>query len=591
VPTHAATGITVTINGTGFGTLRGSSTVTFGGTAVATYVSWGATQIRSVVPVRSTGAANVVVTVGGIASNAATFTVDASSTTIFDITDPDYGGSTGSANNGYAIRDAYLAARLWSANGLHSTVYFPPGTYNFTSGCQLGTIRTNDWVGQSSPNVQQAGLVKFSGAGVTIMYPRDSTRFCWLDAIEYPYESMQYKTWGNIEIDGFTIDPNYRVPGGDCGQIIWGQGNGNYDNITIRNVTVPFHFLARTAYNTNGCIEGVYLLNGPTSRTQAHSCYCTNITVEDCTIHAQGKPIAILSPSDASDTLDWNPCLFDEINIARVYTHNHHFCGTGIHLGSYGSGRSCSVIDCECHDSTDNLIEIDAFNDVTVQGCTLNDGCSGVGFTWFSYPYDVTTPTYRIIDCHYTGGANPYWTPTGVNILVSTNPDVYETRYYTVEPAKRAAAVFGQVTLGAAGTQLVGRQWGNFILEDCTAIIQNSTSEAYSSSQYWTDYTAITPLDPDGRSVYMWQPSFTLNAPLSSVRISNYLITDTGGRGTSTTADLLDIDQDPPGSSSASCYIYGVQYRTTDSGSYATVPLAKVTVTGFTNPDTDIVGL
>jgi RHS repeat-associated protein len=72
-PTSGSIGTSVTITGANFGATRGTSTVTFNGTA-ATPTSWSTTSI--VVPVPSGGTTgNVMVTVGGVPSNAMGFTV------------------------------------------------------------------------------------------------------------------------------------------------------------------------------------------------------------------------------------------------------------------------------------------------------------------------------------------------------------------------------------------------------------------------------------------------------------------------------------------------------------------------------------
>jgi IPT/TIG domain/Galactose oxidase, central domain len=72
-PSSGPIGASVTIAGGGFGTTKGTSTVVFG-TTVATTTSWSNTSIVAVVPTgASTG--NVVVTVGGVASNGFSFTV------------------------------------------------------------------------------------------------------------------------------------------------------------------------------------------------------------------------------------------------------------------------------------------------------------------------------------------------------------------------------------------------------------------------------------------------------------------------------------------------------------------------------------
>jgi len=73
-PTSGAIGTPVTITGANFGGTQGTSTVTFNGTA-ATPTSWSATSIVVPVPAGAT-TGNVVVTVGGQASNGVPFTVN-----------------------------------------------------------------------------------------------------------------------------------------------------------------------------------------------------------------------------------------------------------------------------------------------------------------------------------------------------------------------------------------------------------------------------------------------------------------------------------------------------------------------------------
>jgi hypothetical protein len=78
--TSGAVGTPVTITGTNFGAAQGTSAVKFNGTA-ATPTSWSATSIAVDVPSGAT-TGNVVVTVGGQASNGITFTVTAPAPTI-----------------------------------------------------------------------------------------------------------------------------------------------------------------------------------------------------------------------------------------------------------------------------------------------------------------------------------------------------------------------------------------------------------------------------------------------------------------------------------------------------------------------------
>jgi hypothetical protein len=93
-------GDSVTINGYGFGGARGTSAITFNGTAVTSYTSWSNTSVQVVVPTgASTG--NVILTVnpGSYASNGQTFTVSATS---FTSVTPN-SGNQGATLNGVAI--------------------------------------------------------------------------------------------------------------------------------------------------------------------------------------------------------------------------------------------------------------------------------------------------------------------------------------------------------------------------------------------------------------------------------------------------------------------------------------------------------
>jgi hypothetical protein len=73
-PTAGAVGTAVIISGSGFGSSQGTSTVTFNGTSAGTATNWSSTSISVKVPTGAT-TGPVVVTVGGVGSNGAPFTV------------------------------------------------------------------------------------------------------------------------------------------------------------------------------------------------------------------------------------------------------------------------------------------------------------------------------------------------------------------------------------------------------------------------------------------------------------------------------------------------------------------------------------
>jgi hypothetical protein len=79
-PTSGSVGTAVTISGTNLGSTQGTSTVAFNGTA-GTPSSWSGTSIAVPVPSGAT-TGNVVVTVGGVASNGMSFTVTSGSLSV-----------------------------------------------------------------------------------------------------------------------------------------------------------------------------------------------------------------------------------------------------------------------------------------------------------------------------------------------------------------------------------------------------------------------------------------------------------------------------------------------------------------------------
>src|SRR4029077_20046125 len=96
-PSSGVVGTSVTIAGANFGATQGTSTVTFNGT-VTTPTNWSATSIVAPVPTGAT-TGNVVVTVGGLASNGVSFTVlpTAGPVTLVQHTGRDAGSTTSAA--------------------------------------------------------------------------------------------------------------------------------------------------------------------------------------------------------------------------------------------------------------------------------------------------------------------------------------------------------------------------------------------------------------------------------------------------------------------------------------------------------------
>ena len=123
-PTSGSVGTSVTIAGANFGTTKGTSTVTFNGT-VATPTSWSASSLVVPVPSGAT-TGNVVVTVGGVASNASPFTVTTATTVpapwqTQDIGNPAVKGQATEASGTFSVSGA--GVDIWDASDQFRFVY------------------------------------------------------------------------------------------------------------------------------------------------------------------------------------------------------------------------------------------------------------------------------------------------------------------------------------------------------------------------------------------------------------------------------------------------------------------------------------
>jgi len=460
-----------------------------------------------------------------------------------------------------AIQSAYNAARAYVAAGGHATVRFTAGrTYVCSSWVFLNTIRTNDWVGATNPTVQQAGVVAFAG-DATIKLTGDRTGFLraatWSGSSVSTWTTNQYATYGNIEIDGLTIDNNNRVTGTMTPCIGFVNGYGNADNITVKNVTMPYGRVAyrTTAANTNG-INGFVINLNASSRTQTHWAYVTNITLEDCTIYTQGKPVGIYSNANAgATTYGTNPVLYDNINVARCLCNSSHFYTSNIHIGSRGSGYRCSVTDCICEDSTDDGVEINAFNEVTVSGCTFSKCRQPICFVWYGYPYKADVPTYTVSDCDYVGDCEPYW-------LDGVSP----------EPGARSPMMpefRGANTPSGSISDIDDRSWGNLVIDGCTG---DFGSPAYDG------YTTARPFFLVGTGGF----------PLQSVSITDCDITD---RQATASTDFISIQQGDQLSHTLPITITDVRWRNSTGDAYALLGSGQVSLDGDYDLTTDIDGL
>jgi hypothetical protein len=411
----------------------------------------------------------------------------------------------------------------------------------------MPTIRTSDWVG-ASPSVQRSGTITMMGAGATIKYANGTSHFCWLQTPNVAVAASQWKTYGNLIIDGFTIDNNYRQPSGDCGYVIWLSGGANMDNVTINNVTTPDHVNHRTTMKPSASCCGILIKSNWLSRTQAHTTYLTNITVDNCIIYGQSKPLAILTDGRGGmSTIGRNPIIVDNILLKDSTFDSCHHYGSNAMLGGHASGGSLTVSGCTFNNSSDDGLEIDAFDSVTIDDCYFHANRQPICHTWFSFPMSSGKPTWNITNCHYSGDCHSYW-PTNVSSEPGArSPMMPEIRRYN-----------STAEYDPGDT----RSWGDFTISDCT--MEFGVTNSYAAHNY----------------------AFTIGsngAPLESVTITNCSITDVGSGG-----GLIYIRQGSGMGRTLPVSIHGVRYRTSASGSYVLLPRSKCTFSGSYSLTTDM---
>ena len=214
--TSGPVGTAVTITGTNFGPSQGTSTVTFNGTA-ATVTSWSATSLATSVPSGATSG-NVVVAVGGVASNGVSFTVSAGS-----------GGAT------WGTMNAWLQMNTSS-----------PGTVLTTSILGAGTVGTPiRWFLSTSPitgftvAASQGGM----GGSITVAgttYPVGSTTqsMAFDHGQSLPREVAGVPTGvPTVVVNGFITfgPPNVGFSAADFDYVFVEDGNGHYAVLDLNN--------------------------------------------------------------------------------------------------------------------------------------------------------------------------------------------------------------------------------------------------------------------------------------------------------------------------------------------------------------------
>jgi len=163
-PNAALPGASVSITGTNFGTVQGTSTVTFNGT-VAIATSWSATSIVATVPVGAT-TGNVVVIVSGVASNGVSFTVP----TLLSIS-----VSPQSVFIPPGTTEQYMATGTYSDNSTQDVTSLAAWSSSASSIATITNSGLASGVGQGQTTIQAAIGAIFGTSSLTVSNPSFST--------------------------------------------------------------------------------------------------------------------------------------------------------------------------------------------------------------------------------------------------------------------------------------------------------------------------------------------------------------------------------------------------------------------------------
>jgi len=381
----------------------------------------------------------------------------------------------GATDDSLAIQRAYDAAYAYSAGGAPSMVLFPAGTYYVATPWTLNPIRTNDyWDSSTDAPVASAtylcrGIVTFKGYGATIKYTSSDTRFCWLES---PNPIPAGTTYGNLVVEGFFVEHSDRHPGAVCGSVLWLTGQGNVDNVTVRDCSTDAN-LPRA--NSSDNVGGVVVTGGAST---AQMGYFRDINVDDNVIHTPGQNVIVYDfnavHSHVVDSVNVNGNVLDQMDCT----------GSNVMIGGGSRGWRCTATNNDCSNSNDDGIEIDAFNQTTITGNTFHRVRQFILLTRFALPYKVTVPLTDIANNTYSGACGPY------------------QKYGGAAGGLRSPCIEMRAN-APGGVYLMPPNWGDVVINDLV-------------SSYTGSYAIHRPL-------------VTLAGPMNSVTISDVNLTDPRG--------------------------------------------------------------
>ena len=142
--------------------------------------------------------------------------------------------------------------------------------------------------------------------------------------------------------------------------MLWLTGQGNVDNVTVRDCSTDAD-LPRA--NSSDNVGGVVVTGGaPTAQMG----YFRDINVDDNVIHTPGQNVIVY------DFNDVHSHVVDSVNVNGNTLDQMDCTGSNVMLGGGSRGWRCTATNNDCSNSSDDGIEIDAFNQATITGNTFH---------------------------------------------------------------------------------------------------------------------------------------------------------------------------------------------------------------------------
>jgi len=286
-PGSGLVGASVTITGANFGATQGTSTVSFNGTAGAP-TSWSATSIVATVPAGAT-TGNVVVTVGGVASNGVSFTVTVPPPSITSLNP-----TSGLVGTSVAISGANFGATQGT-----STVKFN-GTTATPTGWSATSIAAQVPAGATSGNVVvTVGGVASNGVGFTVQ--TDTTP----PVVTITAPASNATVSGTITLTATATDPDSPV------SFVQFQVDGA--NTGAQLTTAPYSLSLDTTTLSNGAHSLTAVAQDPSGNVGTS--VSVPVTVSNTTsalptfIYSTAVPVAVPSGSPWGPPAGFAPCL------------------------------------------------------------------------------------------------------------------------------------------------------------------------------------------------------------------------------------------------------------------------------------------